>query len=200
MVPHICWIRYARKRIEPWNVKHFNCIFSEIIAGFSQPSTRRLILSFASCYWFSPFHTHFTYRKCICQHSAIAKTTVKQRSFALILFDFQHKKSWLRWHHRFFSAVNTRVTHGILNPFNILHNCAYRSYQYDDPQAVSLAVNDSSRFHIVPLVLSDCQTTWQPGQRTENINVHIYVCYVTLNGDFILKCFCLSDIGVFMWK
>ena len=38
----------------------------------------------------SPNYTYLICRNCVCKHSVIAETTVKQRAFAIILFEFQN--------------------------------------------------------------------------------------------------------------
>ena len=88
--------------------------------GVQPAMTRRLTLDFISCYRFSPYYIHLTYRNFICQHSTIIETTVKQRPLAFILFDFQY---WESLHQCYFSAVNTYYVRppGTRDTYSLFH-------------------------------------------------------------------------------
>ena len=87
-----------------WNSRVV-CLMWLLLA--SQSSTRRLAIFFCFCR-LSPNYTYLTSRNYVCQQSVIAGTTVKQRAFAYIMFDFQKWETWLRLRRAIFSAVNMR--------------------------------------------------------------------------------------------
>ena len=94
----VCVILYIFVRPSPVSVPHptglrtyadFFIYLGETI-GVQPASTQRLALDFTSSYLFSPCYKQFTCQNFICQHSAIAETTLKQGPLTFILFDFQH--------------------------------------------------------------------------------------------------------------
>ena len=106
MTPHIYWFLCTRtgSRHRPWN--SLVLYLGEIIAV--QPfSTRWLALDFTSCYRFLPYYIHLTCRYFIYQHSAVTKTTVKQRPLAFIGVQSSSPKTGIAHIIAIFSAVNT---------------------------------------------------------------------------------------------
>ena len=55
-----------------------------------QSSTRWLAMDFEHFCRLSPNYTYLTCPNFVCQHPVMAETTVKQRAFTFILFNFQH--------------------------------------------------------------------------------------------------------------
>ena len=92
--PHPKWLcTYAdsymlAERVAPWTLKQSSWIFNETIAGFSQPSIRRLALDFTRCYQCLSGRTHLICRHIMYQHSAITETIAKQRLLSFICSTF----------------------------------------------------------------------------------------------------------------
>ena len=91
--PHPTWLRThcLTTTCPPTGSRHrlWNCLavyLGETI-GVQPASTRRMALNFTNYCRFSTYCAHLTCRSVICQHSAIVKTTVKQRPLAFILCD-----------------------------------------------------------------------------------------------------------------
>ena len=85
--PHIYGFLYARGKCRTIDRE---TVYFYILVGpseFNEPSTRRFALNSTSSYRFLSNYTHLTCLHFICQHSAITKTTVKQRPLAVIWFD-----------------------------------------------------------------------------------------------------------------
>ena len=109
--PHIYWFSYAH---EQGPAVDRETVYFYILVGpseLNEPSTRRLTLDFTGSHRFSPMYTHFTWRNCICQHSVITETTVRQRPLALIWFRLPLGKPLLRCSRQHARHRDTSVPH-----------------------------------------------------------------------------------------
>ena len=81
-LPHPKWLRtnMFAHRVVSWRVEQLSCIFSVTIAAYPVPDSAT---GDGFCL-LSPNYTYFTCRNCVCQHSVMTETTVKQRAFAFI--------------------------------------------------------------------------------------------------------------------
>ena len=96
---HMCSPRVSCHK--PWNSRVVSLVWPLLA---SQSSTRRLEMDFECFCRLSTNHTYLTCRKCVCQYSVMTETTVKQRAFAFIVFDFHHWDTQLRLRRRYILA------------------------------------------------------------------------------------------------
>ena len=112
MAPHICWFLCARTRSRHGLGNRLVVYLGE--SRWVQPtSSRRLALDFTSCYRYSPYYAHLICRNFTCLHSAVAETTIKQRTLSCILIDLEHWGSRLGLHQHGKHLRHTRDTKSV---------------------------------------------------------------------------------------
>ena len=92
-------------RVVSWTVEKLSLVWPLLAC---QSSTRRLAMEFECFCRLSQSYTYLTCRNCICQHSIIVETIVKQHAFAFIMFDFHIGIPGFVYTGAIFSAVYIR--------------------------------------------------------------------------------------------